>query len=92
MKCGYTKQFLKVTKFCVPLSRLTDWHFVEVEVTGPGDANAGKAFTVSTIRKNPAKVGAVTGSATYASFLSSMVGKYMYLLWMFQLFIEFIIL
>lgn len=53
---------------------LTDWHYVEVEVTGPGDAAAGRAFTVSTVRKNPAKVGAVTGSATYVSFLSSMLG------------------
>ncbi|XP_022096318.1 putative L-aspartate dehydrogenase isoform X2 [Acanthaster planci] len=51
---------------------LTDWHVVEVDVTGPGDVAAGSAFTVSTVRKNPAKVGKVTGSATYASFLSSV--------------------
>ena len=44
-------------------------------MTGPGDAAAGRAFTVSTVRKNPAKVGAVTGSATYVSFLSSMLGE-----------------
>lgn len=50
---------------------LTDWHIVEVEVTGP--EVAGKNFTVKTIRSNPASVGAVTGTATYASFLSSMV-------------------
>ncbi|XP_072026436.1 aspartate dehydrogenase domain-containing protein-like [Amphiura filiformis] len=66
--------FDKVQGCIVSDPELTDWHFVEVEVTGPGDVQAGKAFTVSTIRKNPAKVGAVTGSATYASFLSSMIG------------------
>lgn len=51
---------------------LREWHHVEVEVTGPGDKDAGKAFTVNTLRKNPAKPGAVTGSATSASFLSSL--------------------
>ncbi|XP_035691956.1 putative L-aspartate dehydrogenase [Branchiostoma floridae] len=53
---------------------LTDFHVVEVDVTGPGDAAQGKAFTVKTVRTNPAQVGAVTGTATYASFLSSMLG------------------
>ncbi|XP_038059486.1 putative L-aspartate dehydrogenase [Patiria miniata] len=55
---------------------LMDWHIVEVDVTGPGDVEAGKAFTVSTVRRNPAQVGKVTGSATYASFLSSMLGAH----------------
>ncbi|XP_045583336.1 aspartate dehydrogenase domain-containing protein isoform X2 [Procambarus clarkii] len=50
---------------------LTDWHIVEVEVTGP--EIAGKNFSVKTTRNNPADPGAVTGTATYASFLSSMV-------------------
>ena len=53
----------------------TDWHVVEVECWGPGDMASGKAFHVKTVRKNPAKSGAVTGSATYASFFSSMLGK-----------------
>ena len=42
---------------------------------GPGDIESDKAFHVSTVRKNPAAVGAVTGSATYASFLSSLLGE-----------------
>lgn len=37
-----------------------------------GPEVAGKRFNVKTIRKNPADPGAVTGTATYASFLSSM--------------------
>ncbi|XP_068211528.1 aspartate dehydrogenase domain-containing protein-like isoform X2 [Palaemon carinicauda] len=51
--------------------KLTDWHVVEVDVTGP--EVAGKDFNVKTVRNNPAAPGAVTGTATYASFLSSMV-------------------
>ncbi|KAG7162754.1 L-aspartate dehydrogenase-like, partial [Homarus americanus] len=51
--------------------KLTDWHIVEVEVTGP--KIAGKNFSVKTSRNNPADPGAVTGTATYSSFLSSMV-------------------
>lgn len=50
--------------------RLTDWHIVEIEVTGP--ERAGRRFKVTTTRNNPADPGAVTGTATYASFLSSM--------------------
>ena len=53
----------------------TDCHVVEVECWGPGDIASGNAFHVKTVRKNPAKTGAVTGSATYASFFSSMLGK-----------------
>ncbi len=56
-------------------SRLRDWHIVEVEVWGPGDVSADRAFHVKTVRRNPATFGAVTGSATYASFLSSMLGE-----------------
>lgn len=48
---------------------LCDWHDVEVSVEGP--ELHGRSFKVETIRHNPAAVGAVTGSATYASFLSS---------------------
>lgn len=48
---------------------MTDWHIVEVEVWGPN------GFNVKTTRNNPAAVGAVTGTATYASFLSSMLGR-----------------
>ena len=43
-------------------------HIVQVDVEGPG------GFTVGSTRFNPAKKGAVTGNATYASFLSSLLG------------------
>lgn len=46
---------------------LSDYHVVEVEVTGPN------GFSVHTVRKNPAKLGAVTGSATYNSFWNSLL-------------------
>lgn len=41
-------------------------HIIEIEVIGKN------GFYVKTTRYNPAKVGAVTGNATYASFLSSL--------------------
>ncbi|ESO93087.1 hypothetical protein LOTGIDRAFT_119936 [Lottia gigantea] len=53
--------------------KLTDWHIVEVETWGPGDISKDKAFHCHTVRRNPAQIGNVTGSATYVSFLSSMV-------------------
>ena len=43
-----------------------------MEVEGPVGPG-GQKFSVKTVRNNPAAVGAVTGSATYASFLSSLV-------------------
>ncbi|XP_020601839.1 putative L-aspartate dehydrogenase, partial [Orbicella faveolata] len=49
-------------------------HIVEVDVSGPGEEQ--NQFTVKTVRHNPAKSGAITGSATYASFLSSMLGAH----------------
>lgn len=51
---------------------MTEWHIVEIDAWGPGDIDAGKAFHVSTKRMNPAAIGAVTGSATYMSFFSSL--------------------
>ena len=48
-------------------------HIVQVDVLGPGDEQ--NQFTVKTVRRNPAGYGAVTGNATYASFLCSMLGK-----------------
>uniref|UniRef100_H3C2H8 Aspartate dehydrogenase domain-containing protein n=1 Tax=Tetraodon nigroviridis TaxID=99883 RepID=H3C2H8_TETNG len=45
---------------------LADSHLVEVEVTGCD------GFSVNAVRRNPAALGAVTGSATYASFWSSV--------------------
>ena len=46
---------------------------MEVDVFGPGEVQ--NQFTVKTVRHNPAAVGAVTGNATYTSFLSSLLGK-----------------
>ncbi|XP_028311802.1 aspartate dehydrogenase domain-containing protein isoform X2 [Gouania willdenowi] len=46
---------------------LSDYHVVEVEVTG------SNGFSVHTVRRNPAKLGAVTGSATYNSFWNSLL-------------------
>merc|ERR1711884_19567 len=43
-----------------------------VTVEGPVGP-AGNKFSVNTVRRNPANPGAVTGSATYASFLSSLL-------------------
>jgi hypothetical protein len=51
-------------------------HIVEVDVTGPGGAGGGgDCFSVKTVRCNPASSGVVTGKQTYASFLSSLLGK-----------------
>ena len=47
-------------------------HVVQVDVEGP-EGPGGNKFSVKTVRSNPASAGAVTGSATYASFLSSLV-------------------
>jgi hypothetical protein len=38
---------------------------------GPSQPD-GRQFRVDSVRKNPAAVGAVTGTATYASFLASL--------------------
>eukprot|EP00126_Sphaerothecum_destruens_P002851 Sdes_comp16261_c0_seq3m5559 len=46
-----------------------DSHIVEVEATGPGE----NPLIVKTIRTNFAKTGAVTGTATFASFSASMI-------------------
>lgn len=49
---------------------IPDCHVVEVDVTGPGEP--GSEFTVRTVRNNPAAMGAVTGSATFSAFISSV--------------------
>ncbi|XP_059149161.1 aspartate dehydrogenase domain-containing protein-like [Physella acuta] len=68
--------FDKVQGVLVSDPSLTDWHIVEVELWGPGNMAADKAFHCKTVRRNPATLGAVTGSATYASFLSSVLGAH----------------
>ncbi|KAH9525693.1 hypothetical protein Btru_002056 [Bulinus truncatus] len=68
--------FDKVQGTLVSDPSLTDWHIVEVDVWGPGDIQADKTFYCKTVRRNPAALGAVTGSATYVSFLSSVLGAH----------------
>ncbi|NWI68611.1 ASPD dehydrogenase, partial [Todus mexicanus] len=50
---------------------IPDWHIVEVEVTSVGDK--GRALTVTSTRRNPARPGAVTGNATRDAFWSSLL-------------------
>ncbi|XP_029441565.1 putative L-aspartate dehydrogenase isoform X2 [Rhinatrema bivittatum] len=52
---------------------LSDWHLVDIEVTGPTDEQSGDTFTVKTSRRNPARPGFVTGAETFASFWSSLL-------------------
>lgn len=47
-------------------------HLVEIEAEGHPKPDGSAPFSVKTVRYNPAAVGAVTGSATYASFWSSL--------------------
>ncbi len=47
--------------------RLTGHHVVTVEVVSKG------GLEVTTVRRNPAKLGAVTGQATFASFFQSLL-------------------
>jgi len=63
----------KVEGCLVADPQLSDWHVVEVETWGPGDMQSDTAFHVHTVRRNPAKLGVVTGNATYAAFVSSML-------------------
>ncbi|XP_053471168.1 aspartate dehydrogenase domain-containing protein isoform X1 [Ictalurus furcatus] len=62
-----TLGFSGVTGEIVSDTALADYHLVEVEVTG------SDGFSVKTVRRNPAKLGAVTGSATYSSLWSSLL-------------------
>ncbi|KAL9653925.1 hypothetical protein ABK040_014139 [Willaertia magna] len=59
---GFDKTYARL----VADSRL-EAHVIEIELQGNG------GFSVYTNRFNPAKVGAVTGNATYNSFLSSLL-------------------
>merc|ERR1711879_347052 len=47
-------------------------HVITIEACGAPNS-IGESFKTSTERYNPAAVGAVTGSATYDSFLSSIL-------------------
>jgi len=63
--------FDKVKGKLVADPSLSDWHVVEVLAEGPLLSN-GRRLIVETVRKNPADPGAVTGTATFNSFLSSL--------------------
>ena len=63
-----------VAVWCVLYFSLTG-HIVDIQVEGPLNVASQEQFTVHTVRYNPAPVGHVTGNATYASFLSSMLGQ-----------------
>ncbi|KAL6102730.1 aspdh [Pungitius sinensis] len=62
-----TLGFVGVRGEIVSDTALRDYHVVEVEVTGEN------GFSVHTVRRNPAELGAVTGSATYNSFWNSLL-------------------
>jgi len=47
-------------------------HLIEIEVLGPESEGSGQ-FKMHVTRYNPAQIGAVTGNATYGSFLSSLL-------------------
>lgn len=70
---GHNLGFSKVTAKLVADKKL-EAHIVEIEIEGPSEGKRPEeVFRVSTKRYNPAKTGAVTGSATYVSFLSSLL-------------------
>jgi len=54
----------------------TDWHIVEIDVHGTPNEDTGDSLHVHTVRRNPSARGRVTGSATLASFLSSVLRKF----------------
>lgn len=49
-----------------------NWHIVQIDTWGAGNIVTGNAFHVQTLRKNPAQIGAVTGSATLLTFFASL--------------------
>jgi len=57
---------------CLVSDPSLDCHIVEIDVDGPGLPPS--QFSVKTVRRNPASSGVVTGSATYGSFWSSVLG------------------
>lgn len=60
---------------CLVADKSLSCHIVEIEVTGPA-TDGDQYFTVKTTRTNPNKPGAVTGNATYASFMASLKRAY----------------
>jgi aspartate dehydrogenase len=58
---------------CLIADKSLQAHVITIEALGPVPSDGGDRFAVTTTRHNPAKPGAVTGSATFASFLSSLL-------------------
>ncbi|XP_040267973.1 putative L-aspartate dehydrogenase isoform X2 [Bufo bufo] len=65
--------FDKVIGVLVADPSIPDWHLVDIEVTGETNGTTGQVFSVTTRRRNPAAPGAVTGTATFGSFWSSIL-------------------
>ena len=63
---------MSLPRICLVVDALLQKHIVEVEAVGPSKPT-GEAFSVRSIRSNPAAVGAVTGDATYGFFLNSLL-------------------
>jgi len=57
-----------------PSRSLPNWHAIDMEIEGPTDPETEHTFTVHHTH-NPAALAVVTGSATYSSFLSSLLSK-----------------
>uniref|UniRef100_A0A8C5PES7 Aspartate dehydrogenase domain-containing protein n=1 Tax=Leptobrachium leishanense TaxID=445787 RepID=A0A8C5PES7_9ANUR len=72
---AHTLGFDKVLGILVADPSIPDWHYVDIEVTGPTSEKTGQTFVVKTSRKNPAAPSSVTGSATFLSFWSSLLGE-----------------
>jgi len=68
---GYTVGFDRTQARLISDKQLHS-HVVEIQVVGPDRGDLGK-FTVNTQRINPALPGAVSGQATYTSFLGTML-------------------
>jgi len=62
-----------VVKARLVADKRLDAHVIDIQVFGPLKENPEEVFRVYTTRYNPAKPGAITGNATYPSFLSSLV-------------------
>ncbi|KAE8594875.1 hypothetical protein XENTR_v10019832 [Xenopus tropicalis] len=70
---AHTLGFDGVVGVLVSDPSVPDWHFVDIEVTGGTIEKTGQVFSVKTSRRNPAAPCSVTGSATFASFWSSLL-------------------
>uniref|UniRef100_A0A6B2LCV5 Aspartate dehydrogenase domain-containing protein n=1 Tax=Arcella intermedia TaxID=1963864 RepID=A0A6B2LCV5_9EUKA len=68
---GFTVGFDK-TQATLISNKMLHAHIVEIVVYGPDKGDLGR-FSVTTQRVNPSAPGAVTGQATFMSFLNSML-------------------